>query len=145
MKTREQTFRIGRARDCDVVLADDSVSRHHAELSYIDGDKLFLTDCHSSNGTALVAGGRETPVRQTLLSPTETVRFGDLVLSVEELLEAIRLKFPVPGTADPADSPGGAESGDDPPSSRPWARGDVVRCACGAVKTRDEPCPTCGE
>ncbi len=147
MKTREQTFRIGRARDCDIVLADDSVSRYHAELSYIDGGKLFLTDCHSSNGTALVSGGREIRVRQTLLSPTETVRFGDLVLSVKELLEAIRLTFPAfSGTADPSGAgPGSAGSGEDPPSRQSWARGDVMRCSCGDVKTRGEPCPTCGE
>ncbi len=136
---RERTFRIGRARDCDVVLADDSVSRYHAELSFIEGGRLFLTDCRSINGTALVSNNRETRVRQTLLSPTETIRFGDVVLPVKELLEAIRLKFPAFAGAVAPELPS-------KPKTQPWLRGDrLVRCTCGAVKRKHETCPTCGE
>ncbi len=140
MKGRERVFRIGRARDCDIVLADESVSRYHAELSYLADGKLFLTDCHSANGTSLVTGRKDTAVRQTLLSPTETVRFGDVAMSVKELLEAIRLKFPGFYNA-PMETP--------PPEQQapqePWVHGErLVRCQCGAVKAKDQTCPTCG-
>ncbi len=141
MNKKERVFRIGRARDCDIVLADESVSRYHAELSYLADGKLFLTDCHSANGTSLVDGRRQTPVRQTLLSPTETVRFGDVAMSVKELLEAIRLKFPgfYSGPVEPPSS-------EDSDSRQPWVRGErLVRCQCGAVKPRDQTCPTCGQ
>jgi pSer/pThr/pTyr-binding forkhead associated (FHA) protein len=143
-KTKERTFRIGRARDCDIVLADDSVSRHHAELSFIDGGKLFLTDCHSANGTAIVAGDREIPVRQTSLSPTETVRFGDLVLSVKELLEAVRLKFPDFSGGPERESE--AESQPRPGPGDPWVRHErLVRCpACGSPKPAGALCGVCG-
>jgi len=42
---------IGRNSDNDVVLANPSVSNHHARLNHEDG--FFLTDLRSSNGTFL--------------------------------------------------------------------------------------------
>ncbi len=143
-REKERKFRIGRARDCDIVLADESVSRYHAELSYIEDGKLLLTDRHSVNGTALVSNGRETSVHRTLVSPTESVRFGDVVLTVKELLEAIRLKFPAFYSV-PESGARDARSEARKPSSRPWVSGDrLVRCSCGAPKAADEPCPVCG-
>jgi FHA domain/Domain of unknown function (DUF1707) len=41
---------IGRAPSCDCVLPEDCVSRHHAELRR-DGERWFLRDLGSSNGT----------------------------------------------------------------------------------------------
>ena len=43
---------LGRANDCDLVVADARVSRHHAEL-FCEGDSFFLTDLDSTNGTLL--------------------------------------------------------------------------------------------
>lgn len=136
-RERKRTFRVGRARDCDVVLADDSVSRYHAELCFIPGGKLFLTDCHSSNGTAVLANNREIEVRQTHLSKSASVRFGDVVLSVEDLLAAVGVATN-PANASVAEPPPAAETSS-------WVRGDrLVRCHCGAVKRRSENCPMCG-
>jgi hypothetical protein len=41
---------IGRSSSCQIVLADDTVSRRHAELRFEDG-RWLLRDLHSSNGT----------------------------------------------------------------------------------------------
>jgi S1-C subfamily serine protease/pSer/pThr/pTyr-binding forkhead associated (FHA) protein len=41
---------VGRGEDCDVLLSDPSVSSRHALLEF-DGDKLFVTDLGSTNGT----------------------------------------------------------------------------------------------
>jgi len=142
---KEHTYRIGRARDCDIVVAHDSVSRYHAELSYLEGGKLYLTDCHSSNGTAIVTGGDEIPVRQIFVSPTETVRFGDIFLEVKEILEAIRLRMPA-APATPAENSGSMIIEEETPSSRPWVHGpSLIRCSCGEVRQADVPCPHCGE
>lgn len=43
---------LGRSRQCDVVLKDDTVSRIHAELRRAD-DGWYLRDLRSSNGTCV--------------------------------------------------------------------------------------------
>lgn len=47
-----KTFRIGRNPDCEVRLVDQQVSRHHVEV-YWDGDRWWVRDLGSSNGTYL--------------------------------------------------------------------------------------------
>jgi len=134
--TAERKFTIGRARTCDIVLADDSVSRQHAELTFLPEGKLLLTDCRSTHGTALVTPNGAQPVRQELLSPLDTVQFGDIRMPVKELLEAIRLKFP-------AFEAGGVQPppGVEPSPQRPWVQGErLVRCICGAVKAKSSNC-----
>ncbi len=63
---------VGRARDCDCVLSDQTVSRQHAALRHEDG-AWFLRDLRSANGTR-VNGSRvldEVEVR-----PGDRVTFG---------------------------------------------------------------------
>jgi hypothetical protein len=61
------TVSLGRSRDCDIVVADASVSKHHAtlELDTFNGE-FFLTDLGSRNGTFVngtrVGSGHRTPV-----------------------------------------------------------------------------------
>jgi hypothetical protein len=43
---------VGRAPDCDCVLSDETVSRHHASFRRVD-DTWLLTDLKSTNGTRL--------------------------------------------------------------------------------------------
>jgi len=52
MRAPARTLRIGRAEDNDIVLADLSVSRHHAELRNIGG-RYEMADLDSHNGTFL--------------------------------------------------------------------------------------------
>jgi hypothetical protein len=46
------TLSVGRSRECDIVVADASVSKHHAtlEVDTFNGE-FFLTDLGSRNGT----------------------------------------------------------------------------------------------
>ncbi|MCB2262325.1 MAG: FHA domain-containing protein [Candidatus Thiosymbion ectosymbiont of Robbea hypermnestra] len=136
MRPQQRKFSIGRRRSCDIPLAHESVSGHHAELDFLDNGKLLLTDCNSTNGTFLLQGaGVGKPVHQELVSPMDQVRFGDIELSVRELLEALRLKFPqfeqrVSGKQQP---------------EKPWIQGrQLIRCACGCIKPAGEACPECG-
>ena len=68
---------LGRSRACDVVLADDSVSRRHAMLVR-EGGRVVLTDLGSTNGT--LVNGRW--VTQAEVRPGDRVRLGgvDLIL-----------------------------------------------------------------
>ena len=44
-------FVIGREPDCDLVLEDARVSRHHAQIEVLDDGRVILRDLGSSNGT----------------------------------------------------------------------------------------------
>jgi hypothetical protein len=76
----QRRFTIGREPDCDMTLADDTVSRWHASLERAAGGWL-LADLGSTNGTRL-NGWRVTspmPVR-----PGDMVSFGRATFLVSE-------------------------------------------------------------
>ena len=76
----ERVLRLGRARECDIVLPDLHVSRHHARLSF-DGEKLVLQDLDSKYGT-FVNAKRIKPYTKVTLEPDDEVRFGKVVLKL---------------------------------------------------------------
>ena len=69
---------VGRSRDCDLVLDDPNVSRHHAELRQ-EGDGWVVSDMGSTNGIK-VNGSR---VESAALQPGDRVTFGLIELSFE--------------------------------------------------------------
>jgi FHA domain/Domain of unknown function (DUF1707) len=69
---------IGRSRDCDLVLSDSTVSRHHAELRRIGPDWL-LADSGSTNGTRLNGLLVAEP---TVVRPGDSIELGAIPLRV---------------------------------------------------------------
>jgi hypothetical protein len=156
-------FTIGRDRASDIAIADDSVSRIHAEL-WMDVDgTLMLADRESSNGTQITRAGLTSPLKLAAVLPTDQILFGEVALHVKDLLDAIEAKFPgaIPRGAYPQPTPppppplpvqGGFPP---PPPARPAsppplpprpaaaAGGALVRCECGAIKTMGQVCPGC--
>jgi len=124
-----EKFTIGRDQTCDIPVADDSVSRHHAELTMIEQGKLLLVDCQSSNGTAVLEEGGPRPIRQAFVTPTDRVQFGSVVLSVADLVEAIGARKPSQAQA----------------AAAPSAANKLVRCECGVIKPANSKCPECGQ
>ncbi len=123
--TKKTKYTIGRDRGCDVPIADDSVSRVHAELSLLDDGRWLLRDCQSRNGTKLIRGGRSKSVREEVVAPGDGLQFGSVTLRVDDLLDVLR----------PRDrAPSGAKA---PPK--------LVRCECGMIKPSRKPCPECGQ
>jgi pSer/pThr/pTyr-binding forkhead associated (FHA) protein len=68
--------RIGRALDNDIVLADASISRHHAVIESHNGSHV-LRDLGSQNGTWLA----NSRVTEASLAPGDAVRLGDVALT----------------------------------------------------------------
>ena len=89
MKNRKIT--IGRSTNCDLVLADMTVSRLHAELELLENNRLLLTDCHSNQGTFVNRGGHEEKVKQEIVSSLDQLRFGNITIPVSEILTATNL------------------------------------------------------
>ncbi len=120
-------YTIGRALNCDVVLSDDSVSRVHAELAFLEDGRLLVTDCHSTQGTFLLQhGGEVRAIKQELVLVGDTLRFGNVSMPVKELLLAVNLRNP-------------------PVAMMPPEGAGLLRCTCGAVKARNNRCEVCGE
>lgn len=135
-------YSIGRALDCDVVLADASVSRRHAELEVGDNRLTTLVDCQSTQGTHVVEGGKTRRIAREAVRPETQIRIGDLTLTVADLLEAIRVRQPSPPPVAPGPPQPSPVSRDLP--SAPGTR-RLVRCGCGVIKTKGSICPGCGQ
>jgi adenylate cyclase len=78
----KQSVLIGRdSSQCDVVLADTSVSRRHARLSVGGNNTLQIEDVGSTNGTS-INGEPIEPGLSRPLEPGSTVKLGDIKLVV---------------------------------------------------------------
>ncbi len=153
-------FTVGREKGCDVPIADDSVSRLHAEVWMAEDGAIMMADRGSSNGTTLLRGGQSFPLRQDVLLPGDQVRFGAVLLSVADIVLAIEARNPgaltprgassgiynPPPKAPPA-PPGIAPPPPPPPPGRgqgaAFSTGFLIRCDCGAIKTQGQICPGC--
>lgn len=135
MNPAPRKFTIGRDKNCDVPIADDSVSRQHAELRLVGEGSFSIADLKSSNGTVLIRQGRPKLIREESLLPNDRLRFGSVELSVKELIDALSRKYPDLSNKEVA----GGDSRAHPSETK------LVRCGCGAIKQADQRCPSCGE
>lgn len=76
LKLTDKEVVFGRHPDCDVILPDETVSRHHARI-FRTGDAYFLQDMGSRNGTALNGRKVETASRLTHL---DQIQFFDTTI-----------------------------------------------------------------
>jgi FHA domain-containing protein len=74
----DEPVTLGRAGDCQVVLADPTVSKHHAELRR-DGADVVVVDLGSTNGTKVNGTG----IRERTLADGDEIRIGATVLRFE--------------------------------------------------------------
>ena len=87
-------FTIGRDRACDVPIADDTVSRRHAEIWLGDDGAVMIRDSNSSNGSSVLRGSQRIPLGQDRLLPGDQVRFGAVIIEAEEIVAAVECKNP---------------------------------------------------
>src|SRR5688500_15960956 len=85
-----QTITLGRLKDCDVVLDDESASRRHCTITGRD-DGVVVTDLQSANGTFV----NEKRITSVELVRGDRIRIGTTVL---ELVDALAAGSPTPDT-----------------------------------------------
>jgi hypothetical protein len=122
MSGARSTFTIGSDVSCDLVLADETVAPRHAQLEVRANGPLILSDCGQAPQTKVVHHGEARPVRRAVVTEEDRVRFGDLELSVPELIDALDLDRRLPGWRA---STAGADAGNLPPL--PGERGQGAR------------------
>lgn len=77
---------VGRASDCDLVLADESVAPRHARVEITAEGYIAVRDEESPAGTHLKRNGRWVRVRRIVVGAGDRIRFGAEEVTVEELL-----------------------------------------------------------
>lgn len=78
-RARYDRVAVGTARDNDLVLTDQTVSRYHLELSQL-GDRISIIDLGSTNGT-LVGPAR---IERATIEPETLIRIGKTTLRVAD-------------------------------------------------------------
>ena len=71
---------LGRGGDCDIVLDDPQVSRHHARLKW-EADNWFVEDLGSTNGTQV--NGIPVTGQRNLLNPGGILSLGGVTFKLE--------------------------------------------------------------
>ena len=79
----DRELTIGRKPPADIVIPDTNVSARHARLRP-DGDRLFVSDLASTNGTALDGGSRLAPNQEVEVQKGQKLVIGPAVVEVLE-------------------------------------------------------------
>lgn len=74
----DQPISVGRSSDCDLVLGDPTVSKHHLDLLR-QGADVVVIDAGSTNGTRVNGAG----IRERVLADGDEIRLGATVLRYE--------------------------------------------------------------
>ncbi len=90
---------VGRHSDCDVLIDDASVSRHHAHM-YL-GSSCFIEDLGSTNGTR-IAGKQITPRTKVAISPGQVIVLGSVAMVLQPIR---RTSIPPPPLVQPCAPP----------------------------------------
>ncbi len=79
-------MRIGKAQDNDLVLTDDTVSRHHCELIR-SPEGIHIRDLDSTNGTRVDG----TRIREATVQPGSVVKVGEVEISLRPAASKIEV------------------------------------------------------
>lgn len=85
-----KVFSIGRDSSCEISIADQSVSRKHAQIFISNSGKLFLIDCNSSYGTFIIEKGQKRQISQSEISVSDELCFGSYSIMGQDLFNKIR-------------------------------------------------------
>jgi len=81
-----QTFIVG--REGHIYIDGPAISRHHAEIKFIDG-RIRLRDLSSTNGLFLLRNRKLIPFQEGYVQPQQPVVIGNQKYTVKKLLEAL--------------------------------------------------------
>ena len=80
-------LRIGRSASSDIVIADNTVSRNHAEIAMYPDGRIFLRDTASTQGTYVIdLDGSPKRINESWITFRTTVKFGKVQIKISDLL-----------------------------------------------------------
>ncbi|MGE5146717.1 MAG: FHA domain-containing protein [Candidatus Eiseniibacteriota bacterium] len=84
-----KAYTIGRGQKADIVIAESSVSRIHAELVSTDDGRYYLTDCGSKYGTFIQRDSEWKKIRQVYVRPRDPVKLGEYQTTAAQLMDML--------------------------------------------------------
>jgi len=78
-----RTFILG--REGHILIDSTTASKHHAEISIIDGN-AYLRDLDSTNGTFLLKKNVRIPLKEGYVDLQQSIAIGGKVLVIQDLL-----------------------------------------------------------
>lgn len=87
-----QTITLGRGADSDFSIDHPTVSRNHAVLTISEGDVLEISDSNSTNGLFVTDEGAWLRVRSARLRSGDSIRLGEAIVPVADILAAVARK-----------------------------------------------------
>lgn len=88
----QKSTQIGKKEDCDIVLLDNTVSRHHIAIE-MTSDSYLLKDLESTNGTYI----NGLKVKEAYLTPGDIIKIGNSEIEFTAFDEKVRIE-PSPHT-----------------------------------------------
>jgi pSer/pThr/pTyr-binding forkhead associated (FHA) protein len=96
-----KAFSVGRSKECDVVIADPTVSRRHAEIVVHSATDFVLVDCESKFGTFLRHDDEWHPVSTTGVAIDDHIRLGQHETTVRTITAAVLEQLRTPSADHP--------------------------------------------
>lgn len=85
--TVSKTILIGRGSDCDFVIADPTVSRHHATLTIYLNSDIYLSDCNSVSGVFIILPDYQlVRISSGWVQASDKLRLGDIEVSINDII-----------------------------------------------------------
>jgi hypothetical protein len=134
LERQSHSYRIGRSAGCDLVVADDDMSREHAEIEH-RWDGVFVRDCASKNGV-LVHGERLSGERR--LADGDVVSMGRTLFVLDDPNDR-HLRHVQDGASGPSSLQGKPDLADTNTAARSFNPGPRPQGATSIASARIRP------
>lgn len=92
-QSKPNSFLVGRSKECDVVLADPTVSRQHVQFIVNAANDLMLVDCDSKFGTFVRSGHDWRRITTARVQADDRIRLGQYETTIKAIMAVVAVKL----------------------------------------------------
>ncbi|MCK4865192.1 MAG: FHA domain-containing protein [Gammaproteobacteria bacterium] len=84
-----KTFTIGRSEVSNIVVDDETVSRNHAEISFVNNSRYYVIDCDSTWGTFVLRNNEWQQFTHSYVELGDYIAFGKYRVLMKDLVSGL--------------------------------------------------------